>query len=529
MNKDAVQNERGPRSSTLRRQSQMRDFQGVANDNPVSMAMQEYIQMEDQIRAEQYRRSYNSATLAHQQHQAHMPQLPGLILDLSMHNAPPVAPHAAPVPVRGPLQLLPPPPAPARVPQMYPLACQTFVPPPPPLLNHQMMPHHYLSHQILHNAGMLPQAALQLAQQHYMRMQYPQHVIPIHAYRPVAVPPPGVQVPRIHNPHNIENMINNNNNPTNVNNNLIRPIATNALVANTNTQSLYPIQPPTPTSSPNQGTTSRTVDDLNEPLAKVMFDIVELVRQECIGWTIQDQQILLRDSWRKLFYLNVSEAQLLNEYSILKSAFDAQKPSLDAEQRANIDREVHVNEDILRRLSSLQINCQEFQALRMMALFKMTGEGDSAALIVSGNRAGNVAGPRNVRSPSTSPPASSTSSSPSSSTASTAEMGAEGVSIMSSTLELPLANQARQRYETAERNLFTICCRNRCAEDGAQRLRQLTDSLALVRNVSSYTIKAFYFRSELGSRTPLLGTLYDMLVYPSGGSLVFQYRMNSIN
>lgn len=574
MNRDAVQNERGPRTSTLRRQSlaMHQRSPGLENMNMHTIHMQDYIE-HHQREVERAMRSHPRRLVADDPHQIHQQQheqyhaypqhqhhpsmsnpypphirMPGDILDLSMQ--PPIS---APAPLRAPLQMLPPP----IVPEIHHHALQPFVAGPPPrpvvpmhLLAHN--PHHLMLQQILPNPALLP--AYHLAHQHFLRAQYQQHQQrelqshpPIPAYRASPPPPEAHRNQRTHNPHNIDNLINsssnnhrhnnNNNNPLNVNNNLHRPIANRTAAADAIAQPAYPIQPPTPTSPPNQAAMEqRTVNDLNEPLAKVMFDIVQLVRQLCIGWSMHDQQILLRDSWRELFYLNISETQLIDHYSVLRKAFDAYALTLGPDQDPSTAHEVQVNEDILRRFAALRVNSEEFQALRNMVLFQITSQDNSAAMLLSDGtaRASGAAAGHNVRSPSASPPASSTSSSPNSSAASTAEMGAERNSSTSSASsgvaisfgQLALVNRARQRFESAERDLFTVCSRSLAVDDGALRVRQLTESLTLVRNVSSDTIRAFYFRSDLGTRAPMLDTLYDMLVNGPRGALVFQFVAN---
>lgn len=346
MNKDAVQNERGPRNSTLRRQMAMLM-------NKESMMINESAAMHRELMMS------SRMSFPH-------PIMPSMVLDLSLQNG------------------------------QHPSL---------------MRPHH-LSH-LPHHLQQLPSAV---------------HTPPMQQHHIAAA---------IHHQQNTHHLLQ------------------AGLLA-------YPAPPPTPP-SPQKAVCLKTIDQLSETTAQITFTIIDFIKRLCAGWSVSDQRMLLEESWRELFFINLSEAKLIDHWHILLDAFEA-TDSLASRQ--TIAKEIKLSEDILRRLAYQEIIAKEYEMMRLRALFKLARQ--QSTIDVNGN-------------------------------------GNGGSPCSSSDLrQLQDLTKARDLLDMADRSLEIL---NKGRRGRAQMMEE---TLALVRNVSSYTVKEFFFRTIIGENS-LITTLLSLL------------------
>lgn len=348
MNKDAVQNERGPRNSTLRRQMAMLiNKESMMNEVP---GMHHEIMM--------------AAGMPFRSHQL----MSSMVLDLSLHNQHQSLMRSHPL---------------THHPHLLP---QSTAPQPTPI------PHHIAA-----------------SMHHHHHHQHP-------SYLPVSL------------------------------------------------MAAYPMPPPTPP-SPAKTQTPKSIEQLSETTAQITFTIIDFIKRLCFGWSVHDQKLLLEESWRELFFINVSEAKLIDHWQVIVNAYEAQDHRTAT---PTIVKEIKLSEDILRRLAYQDINSKEYEFLRMRALFKIVQK-PSTTTDVNGN-------------------------------------GGNGGSPCSSNDQKQLqdATKAREMLDMAEHSLEVM------AKGRPGRMKQLDESLALVRHVSSYTVKEFFFRTIIGENS-LITTLQSLL------------------
>lgn len=181
---------------------------------------------------------------------------------------------------------------------------------------------------------------------------------------------------------------------------------------------------------------------------------------------MHDQKILLEDSWRELFFANVAEANLIDNFDVLLCAYESLEKS---DKTPTINKEIKLCEDILRRMKNLQIQAVEYRCLRSLILFK------------SGQTAGGGGGNELLSTNSGGSPCSSNDSK-----------------------QLHDVQKIRNLFEAAESEL------KRFGNDDMGRYQSLTESLSHVKNVSSYTVKELFFRNIIGENS-LITTLLSLL------------------
>lgn len=222
---------------------------------------------------------------------------------------------------------------------------------------------------------------------------------------------------------------------------------------------MYPVSPPTPP-SPRNALLPKSIEQITETTAQITFTMVEFVKRQCPGWSVHDQKILLEDSWREIFFLNLSEANILDHWHVLVNAYNTQNPRSNTPTIAN---EIQLSEDILRRLARQQIIEKEYYMMRIRALFGVARHSDM-------NRNGNGDSPCSS----------------------------------SDIKQLHDCVKARELLEMAEAALESY------NQMRADRGTQINMTMLMVKHVSSCTVKEFFFRTIIGENS-LITTLLSLL------------------
>lgn len=187
---------------------------------------------------------------------------------------------------------------------------------------------------------------------------------------------------------------------------------------------------------------------------------------------MQDQLLLLEESWREFFILGVAERlvpinfpQLLLAWQFVNNNVDTGRPKLTD----TIFKEIEIFQDILHKILLLRVDANEFLYLRAIALYKSELSDASDASI--------------------------TSTSSEASDASSSTKGLQDVSTI------------RQLEQNAKDGLSIYESRYHLDEPG--RFKMLMNLLPLLKCVSCYTIEELFFRRSIGN-VPLLKLLVDL-------------------
>lgn len=243
-------------------------------------------------------------------------------------------------------------------------------------------------------------------------------------------------------------------------------LATGGGVQNQRPYVNYPLLPLTP---PSCGPMSELLICVSETAAQIMFTIVDFVKRQCFGFLIQDQRVLLRSSWRELFFLCAAEASLLDSFPVVLSAYadDSQRRRMYGMPEASV-QEINMCQRILQTISNQGCSPNEYNQMRMIVLF------GSQCLVSKSD-------------PASGSPVSSCSSSSSNSN-----------DIVSPDVTVKL----RKMYDAAEQELLAVI--------DYQRFQHLCNSMYSAQIVSEYTISELFFRKTIGNNS-LLSTVLNVL------------------
>lgn len=223
----------------------------------------------------------------------------------------------------------------------------------------------------------------------------------------------------------------------------------------------YPLPPPTPP-SPRLSVMQKSLDQISETTAQLTFAIVNFIKKSSLS--LPDKKILLEESWRELFFINVAEASLIDHFDVLLAAYANLEKT---EKTPTICMEIKLCDDILRRMKNLKIHEKEYKYMRSIVLFKTGKFATNDAVNTSMSSGGS--------------PCSSNDSK-----------------------QLQNVQKVRLMYEAAEQDLM------RYNNGNAVRCHSLSEGLANVKNVSSYTVQELFFRNIIGEKS-LITTLLSLL------------------
>lgn len=206
----------------------------------------------------------------------------------------------------------------------------------------------------------------------------------------------------------------------------------------------------------------KSLDQISETTAQLTFAIVNFIKKSSLS--LPDQKILLEESWRELFFINVAEASLIDHFDVLLAAYANLEKT---EKTPTICMEIKLCDDILRRMKNLKIHEKEYKYMRSIVLFKTGKFATNDAVNTSMSSGGS--------------PCSSNDSK-----------------------QLQNVQKVRLMYEAAEQDLM------RYNNGNAVRCHSLSEGLANVKNVSSYTVQELFFRNIIGEKS-LITTLLSLL------------------
>lgn len=129
-----------------------------------------------------------------------------------------------------------------------------------------------------------------------------------------------------------------------------------------------PIYPPTPPKF--EMTHMQTQIQVSEQTAQILFAIVEYIREQCIGIVLQDQKVLLRSSWRELFFIKAAETNLVNQLPLILETLERKWHEQRSVQNEMVLQEANLCDLILKQMDDYKVSLIELNCLRAVILFR---------------------------------------------------------------------------------------------------------------------------------------------------------------
>lgn len=143
--------------------------------------------------------------------------------------------------------------------------------------------------------------------------------------------------------------------------------------------------PPTINSSPNSLTTSveTIVESICETAAQLLFINIRWLRVRCEmqNFSMDDQLLLLKESWSDLFIIGVCQNLFRFSHNPLLCSYELfnNKRMINTKQSAAITAEISQFQAILFKLTNMNVDEKEYDYLRAIVLFKHRQQSNSGS------------------------------------------------------------------------------------------------------------------------------------------------------